>query len=48
MTSTFCSVGAPVRALAEIRRVLWPGGALLFVERPSRAVARWQDRLTPA
>jgi SAM-dependent methyltransferase len=49
-TWTLCSVGEPAAALAEIHRVLAPGGSLLFVEhglsdRPR--VARWQRRLTP-
>lgn len=51
MTWTLCSVQEPARALAEIRRVLRPEGALLFVEHgrsPEAGIQRWQDRLTPA
>jgi ubiquinone/menaquinone biosynthesis C-methylase UbiE len=47
---TLCSVADPLRALGEIRRVLRPGGSLLFVEHGRAAdagVARWQDRVTP-
>jgi ubiquinone/menaquinone biosynthesis C-methylase UbiE len=50
LTWTLCSVGDPRRALAEIRRVLRPGGALLFIEHgqaPEPGTRRWQDRLTP-
>jgi len=50
MTWTLCSIPNPVEALAEMRRVLKPGGRLLFVEHglsPETRIARWQHRLTP-
>lgn len=50
-TWTLCSIPHAATALAEMRRVLRPGGRLLFVEHglsPDAGVHRWQDRLTPA
>ena len=49
-TWTLCSIPLAATALAEMRRVLRPGGKLLFVEHglaPDASVRRWQDRLTP-
>jgi ubiquinone/menaquinone biosynthesis C-methylase UbiE len=49
-TLVLCTVDDPDRTVAEIQRVLRPGGRMLFLEHvrsDSPGLARWQDRLTP-
>ncbi|MDX1692506.1 MAG: class I SAM-dependent methyltransferase [Ketobacteraceae bacterium] len=50
LTYTLCTIPDWHRALKQMRRVLRPGGRLLFCEHgraPDRRVEKWQDRLTP-
>lgn len=47
-TWSLCTIPDPVAAVAEMRRVLRPGGALHFVEHglaPDEPVREWQQRL---
>jgi ubiquinone/menaquinone biosynthesis C-methylase UbiE len=50
LTFTLCTIPDFAKALGQMRRVLKPGGRLLFAEHgaaPDESVRRWQDRLDP-
>ena len=50
VTYTLCSIPETLEALKDMRRVLRPGGELIFCEHgaaPEPSVRRWQNRLTP-
>ncbi len=50
LTYTLCSIADADRALAQMHRVLKPGGELVFSEHgeaPDESVRRWQHRVDP-
>lgn len=49
-TFTLCSVNDQKQTLAELQRILKPGGIFLYAEHgrsPEARVARWQERIDP-
>jgi len=50
VTYALCTIPGVKQALSEMRRILKPGGQLLFCEHgraPDNHIRQWQDRLTP-
>ena len=50
LTYTLCTIADAVRALGQMKRVLKPGGEMLFSEHgaaPDANVKKWQDRINP-
>lgn len=50
VTYSLCTIPDPVKALGEMRRILKPGGDLLFAEHgkaPDAKVHAWQNRIDP-
>jgi ubiquinone/menaquinone biosynthesis C-methylase UbiE len=50
ITWTLCTISDPDAALSEVRRLLKPGGKLIFAEHgasPELRIANWQRRINP-
>ncbi len=50
VTYSLCTIPDPVKALEGMRRVLRPGGKLIFCEHgaaPDEATLKWQNRINP-
>jgi len=50
VTYTLCTIPDPVKAIKEMRRILKPGGEILFTEHglaPTDKIAKWQRRIDP-
>jgi ubiquinone/menaquinone biosynthesis C-methylase UbiE len=50
VTFSLCTIPAVEQALTQMRRVLKPGGQMIFCEHgraPDTGIQRWQDRLNP-
>ncbi len=50
ITFTMCTIPLVKQAIGEMRRVLKPGGQLLFAEHgaaPDEKIAKWQERIEP-
>ena len=50
VTYALCTIPDPIKALNEMRRILKPGGDILFCEHgqaPDEKIAKWQTRIDP-
>lgn len=50
VTYSLCTIPDPVKALGEMKRILKPGGSILFSEHgkaPDAKIHKWQNRIDP-
>ena len=50
VTYSLCTIPDPIKALGEMKRILKPGGKILFTEHgkaPDAKIHRWQNRIDP-